>query len=80
MSMELYKRLKSGDLQQRYEDEVINTDHPDRDPMMSIMNTMCGNIELDCAYASYGYSAAVYYDPGKLYFLLIQVTSIQVSF
>ena len=63
--MKLYKRLKSGDLQQRYEDEVINIDHPDRDAMMSIMNTMCGNIELDCAYGTYHYSRHTYDDPGK---------------
>ena len=65
MSMELFKRLKSGDLRQRYEDEVIHTGHPDRDVMMVIMNTMCGNMELDCAYATYAYSEYAYYNPGK---------------
>ena len=66
MSMELFKRLKSGDLRQRYEDEVIHTGHPDRDVMMVIMNTMCGNMELDCAYATYAYSEHAYYgEPGK---------------
>ena len=65
MSMELFKRLKSGDLRQRYEDEVINIDHPDRDAMMSIMNVMCGNMELDCAFSTYHYSEHNYYDPGK---------------
>ena len=64
-SMEFCKRLKSGDLSQRYEDEVINIDHPDRDAMMSVMNTICGNLELECAYASYFYSEWNYYDPGK---------------
>merc|ERR1712131_290105 len=56
-------RLKSGDLQQRYEDEVINIDHSDRDAMMSVMNAICGNLELECAYASYFYSEHNYYDP-----------------
>ena len=68
--MELYKRIKSGDLKERYENEVINLDHPDRDAMMSVMNSICGNMELECSYAVYSYSAVAYYDPGNLYFSL----------
>ena len=63
--MELYKRIKSGDLKERYENEVINLVHPDRDAMMSVMNSICGNMELECSHAVYAYSAAEYYDPGK---------------
>ena len=63
--MELYKRIKSGDLKERYENEVINLVHPDRDAMMSVMNSICGNMELECSHAVYAYSAAEYYNQGK---------------
>ena len=69
--MELYKRLKYGDLQDRYQNEVINSNPDDRDAMIAAMNIMCGNIDTECYYAAYHYSMNVYFDSssGKFYFL-----------
>ena len=70
-SLELYKRLTSGDLQGRYLQEVVYHDahsQPEKDAMMSVVNIMCGNIDLECAQVSYQYSLTAYYDPGKFLF------------
>ena len=60
--MELYKRLKSGDLQDRYQNEVINSDPDDRNVMISVVNIMCGNIETQCYYSAHHYSMNVFFD------------------
>ena len=36
--------------------DVIYGYPDDRDAMVSVVNIMCGNIENDCAHASYAYS------------------------
>ena len=44
-----------GDLKERFEDEVINNDwnEDERAELMTSMNIMCGNVEIDCAYSLY---------------------------
>ena len=58
MSAEPYLRIMHGDLKELYESQVL--DAPDfgeegdqRAYMMSLMNVMCGNIEIECAYAAF---------------------------
>ena len=51
ISLELFKRLKYGDLKQKYTDDVLNSDQFERDVMMSAVNVICGNIEIECASA-----------------------------
>ena len=47
-----FKRLFRGDLREMYETLVINArESEDRDKMMDAMNVMCGNIDIECAYA-----------------------------
>ena len=52
--MELCKRLKYGDLRERYENEVIYDYHEERDSFLTAVNIICGNVEVECAYAAYG--------------------------
>jgi len=52
------RRIKYGDLRELYQNEVLNAPETgdragDRHSMMSLMNVMCGNMELECAYAAY---------------------------
>merc|ERR1719312_1900483 len=47
--------LKYGDLNDKYVNDVIYGNPDDRDAMMSVVNIMCGNINNDCAHASYAY-------------------------
>ena len=50
--MELRKRLKYGDLRDRYLNEVIYGDHEERVSFITVVNIMCGNADISCAYAS----------------------------
>ena len=44
-------RIMHGDLKDDYEKEVLDArDGEVRDRMMGVMNVMCGNVEIDCAY------------------------------
>ena len=44
-----------GDLKELYQREVLDApDGEEREKMMSVMNIMCGNIEIDCAYDKLG--------------------------
>ena len=52
--MELCKRLKYGDLRERYENEVIYDNHEERVSFITVVNIMCGNADISCAYASSG--------------------------
>ena len=52
--MELCKRLKYGDLRERYENEVIYDNHDERISFITVVNIICGNAEPSCAYASSG--------------------------
>jgi len=48
------QRIMHGDLKEFYEYEVIDApDDEDRESMMTVMNVMCGNIEIECAYAAF---------------------------
>ena len=49
--MELFKRLKYGDLNEKYRNDVLDGSDDFRDVMISIMNVICGNIEIECASA-----------------------------
>ena len=49
--MELFKRLKYGDLNGKYRNDVLDGSDDFRDVMISIMNVICGNIEIECASA-----------------------------
>ena len=54
MSVELYERIMHDDLRELYRTQVIDApDSKDREAMMSVMNVMCGNIEIECAYAAF---------------------------
>ena len=49
-----------GDLTDLYQREVLDApDGEDREKMMSVMNIMCGNIEIDCAYAAFDHFESV---------------------
>ena len=44
-----------GDLKELFEREVLDApEGEEREGMMSVMNVMCGNIKIDCAYAKLG--------------------------
>merc|ERR1719394_127424 len=48
------KRIMKGNLTELYRTQVIDApDSKDREAMMSVMNVMCGNIEIECAYAAF---------------------------
>ena len=49
--MELFERLKYGDLNEKYQNDVLDGSDEYRDVMMSIMNVICGNTEMECASA-----------------------------
>ena len=58
MSVNPCLRIMHGDLKDLYEYQVL--DAPDfgeegdqRRAMMSVMNIMCGNMEIECAYAAF---------------------------
>ena len=54
MSVKFCIRLKYGDLRDDYERLVLDArEGDDREAMMSTMNVMCGNMELECAYAAF---------------------------
>jgi len=48
------ERLKYGDLRERYENEVIYANHDERISFITVVNIMCGNADISCAYASSG--------------------------
>ena len=51
--MELSNRLKYGDLNEKYRNDVLASgNHFERDTMIRAMNVICGNIEIECAAAS----------------------------
>ena len=53
MPLESLKRIIEGDLRETYEHLVINAPNSDdRDKMMAVVNVMCGNVEIECAYAA----------------------------
>ena len=45
-----------GDLTELYRTQVIDApdSKDDKRKMMSVMNVMCGNVKIDCAYAKLG--------------------------
>ena len=50
--MELSYRLKYGDLNEKYRNDVLASfNHFERDAMISAVNVICGNIEIECATA-----------------------------
>ena len=52
ISIELSNRLKYGDLNETYRNDVlVNGNHSERVAMISAMNVICGNIEIQCASA-----------------------------
>ena len=52
--VELCVRIMYGDLRKYYQDQVLNARDGDvREAMMSVKNVVCGNIELECAYAAW---------------------------
>ena len=64
-----------GDLKDIYEREVLDApDGEEREKMMSVMNIMCGNIKIDCAYAAFDHYESIrngrniFEQLGKLYF------------
>ena len=49
-----------GDLKELYEREVLDApDGKEREKTMSLMNIMCGNIEIDCAYAAFDHYESI---------------------
>ena len=67
ISIELYTRLKYGDLNETYQHDVLYSDNQfERDAMISAMNVICGNIEIECASAIN--SKLEFEKPGKSYF------------
>ena len=44
-----------GDLREKYENEVIDPALSNSKDVMVLMNVMCGNIRMDCAYAAHYY-------------------------
>ena len=63
--MELCKRLKYGDLRERYENEVIYANHDERISFITAVNIMCGNADISCAYASSGVGWSLLLGTGK---------------
>ena len=54
MSVKPCLRIMHGDLKELYEYQVLDApDGEGRDSMMSVMNIVCGNIEMECAYAAF---------------------------
>ena len=54
ISIELCKRLKYGDLNEMYRNDVLdrgNLTRIERDAMITAMNVICGNVEIECAAA-----------------------------
>jgi len=52
LNHEACQRIMHGDLKDDYEKEVLDArDGEVRDKMMGVMNVMCGNVEIECAYA-----------------------------
>ena len=52
ISIELSNRIKYGDLNENYRNDVlVNGNHFERVAMISAMNVICGNIEIQCASA-----------------------------
>ena len=52
--MEPFLRIMNGDLKEFYEYTVLDApDGEGRESMMSVMNIVCGNIEMECAYAAF---------------------------
>ena len=50
--MELSNRLKYGDLNEKYRNDVLASfNYFERDAMISAVNVICGNIEIECASA-----------------------------
>ena len=50
--MESCLRIMHGDFKEEYEKEVLDArDGEVRDKMMGIVNVICGNVEIECAYA-----------------------------
>ena len=68
LSIELFKRLKYGDLNEKYRNDVLNGSDEYRDVMISIMNVICGNIEIECASAVNSLSEFVK-ESGKYFFI-----------
>ena len=63
ISIELYTRLKYGDLNEKYRNDVLESGYPfAKDAMISAINVICGNIEIECA------SALLRKPSGKSYF------------
>merc|ERR1711990_752526 len=48
------ERLKYGDLRERYENEVIYDNHEERVSFLTVVNIICGNVDVECAYAAAG--------------------------
>ena len=76
-SVEPCLRIMRGDLKDDYEREVLDApDGEEREKMMSVMNIMCGNIEIDCAYAAFDHYDSIrdgrniFEQLGKLYYSL----------
>merc|ERR1711990_995914 len=51
------ERLKYGDLRERYENEVIYDNHEERVSFLTVVNIICGNVDVECAYAAAGIAA-----------------------
>merc|ERR1719394_1126052 len=47
------ERLKYGDLRERYENEVIYANHDERISFLTVVNVICGNVDVECAYAAH---------------------------
>ena len=71
--MELSYRLKYGDLNEKYRNDVLASfDHFERDAMISAVNVICGNIEIECASAINSLS-----NSGKVNFSVKLIKTIQ---
>ena len=73
-----------GDLTALYQREVLDApDGEEREKMMSVMNIMCGNIEIDCAYAAFDHYESIrngrniFEQLGKWYFTISFVGNIK---
>ena len=52
MPLKPFKRIIHGDLRETYEQLVSNApESEERGEMMAVMNVMCGNVEIECAFA-----------------------------
>ena len=81
MPLESLKRIIEGDLRETYEQLVINApESEERDHMMGLMNVMCGNVDIECAYAVLtskktsnilGDELNIFEEIGKSYILLL---------